>query len=78
MRAVDHRIIFVDGRIRRLAGQNEAGDFGRVAQALGGELIEAGAGADFAAGGKRSAGEEIAGLRAMDVAFAGPRHCKAR
>ncbi len=69
VRAVEHRIVFVDRRIGRLRrpAPGSAPWFGAVA--LGDDLIDAGARADFAAGGEQGAGEQIAGLRAVDVAL---------
>ncbi len=69
MRAVEHRIILVDRRVRLLAAENKARYFRRTADALRKQLVDAGAGADFAARSERRARQEIAGLRAVDVSL---------
>jgi hypothetical protein len=56
-------------RVRLLAAEHKAGQLRAVADSLSDELIDAGAGADSAAGGEGGAGEKIAGLRAMDVSL---------
>ena len=58
-------------RVRLLAAEDEARHLCRPAVALREELIDAGAGLDVAARGERGAGEEIAGLRAVDVSLEG-------
>jgi hypothetical protein len=42
-----------------------------VSVALGEQLVDAGAGTDFAAGSKGSTGEQVTGLGAVDIAFEG-------
>ena len=67
MRAVEHRVILVDRRVRLLAAEHQAGHLGRAAVGRGEALVDARPRADLAAGGQRRAGEEVAGLRAVDV-----------
>ncbi len=71
VRAVEHRIVFVDRGVGLFAAQHQARHLGLMAMALGHELVEAGAGANFAPGGQRRAGQQVAGLRAVDVALRG-------
>ena len=58
-------------RDRRLAAEDQAIHLGLAAQALGGDLVHADAGADFATRGKVGPGEQVAGLAAMDAADEG-------
>ena len=78
VRAVDHRVVLVDGRDRRLAAEHQARHLGLVLQPLGDDLVAADAGADLAAGGQVRAGEQVAGLAAVDAADQGLRRCTAR
>src|SRR5262249_23141135 len=67
VRAVEHRVILVDGWVRWLASQDQAGHLGRTAATLRHHLIDARAGTDLASGGQRRTGQEIAGLRAVNI-----------
>ena len=67
VRAVEHRVVLVDRRVRLLAAQHQARHLGRAAVRLREQLIDAGARANLAAGGERRAGEQVARLRAVDV-----------
>ena len=69
--AVEHGVVLVDGGVGFFAAEDETGDLGGAAVVGSDDLVEAGAGADFAAGGEGSAAEEVAGLGAVDVAFEG-------
>ena len=71
VRAIEHRVVLVHRRIGLLARQDQAGNLGRPAVACAQQLVEAHAGTDLAAGGQRSAREQVAGLRAVDVALEG-------
>ena len=67
VRAVDHRVVLVDRRVRLLAAEHQARHFGRSPVPLGHQLVDAGAGANLAARGQRRPGKQIAGLGAVDV-----------
>ena len=58
-------------RHRRFAGQHEAGHLRLVADPLGEDLVDARPRPDRAAGGQRRPGEQVAGLRAVDVPLLG-------
>jgi hypothetical protein len=59
----------VDRRIRLLAAQHQARQLRLLADPLGDHLVDAGAAADLAAGRQRRTGEQVAGLRTVDVAL---------
>ncbi len=69
VRAVEHRVVLVDRRIRFFAAQHQTRQFGLVPDPLRDDLIDAGAAANRAAGGQRCAGEQVAGLRAVNVSL---------
>ena len=69
--AVEHRVVLVHRRIRLLAAEHEARHLRPAAIGLGEQLVDARARADVAAGGQRGAREQVARLRAVDVALAG-------
>ena len=62
MRAVEHRIILVDGRVGFFAAEHEARHLGRAAVTLGQQLIDAGAGMNLASRSQRRARQQVAGL----------------
>ena len=71
MRAVEHRVVLVDGRICLLAADDEAGQLRLATDSLSDDLIDTRSGANRAAGGERRAREQIARLRTVDVSLEG-------
>ena len=69
VRAVQHRVILVHGGVRLFTAQHEARQLGSMANLLRDKLIDTGAGLNPPPGGQRRAGEQVAGLRTMDVAL---------
>lgn len=71
MRAIDHRIVFMDGGVRFFATEYETWNFCGSTDRLRQELIDARTGSDFATCGKWCTGEQVSGLGAMNVSFEG-------
>ena len=69
VRAVQHRVILVHGGVRLFTAKHETRQLGSMANVLRDELIDTGAGLDPPARGQRRAGEQVAGLRTVDVAL---------
>ena len=71
MRAVEHRIILVDRGVRLFAAQHQARNLRLVPDPLSNDLIDAGSTANRSARCQRGAGEQVAGLRTVDVSLQG-------
>ncbi len=71
VRAVQHGIVLVHRRVGRLAPQHQAGHLGIGTVPLRQHLVDAGARTDLAARSQGRARQEVAGLRAVDVALQG-------
>ena len=69
--AVEHGVVLVDAGDRPFASQDQAGHLGPSPQALGQHLVDAGAGTNLSPGRQQRSGEQIAGLRAVDVSLQG-------
>ena len=71
MGAIKHGVILVHRRIGFFATEHQARNFGGISVTLRQQLVDAGPGANFAAGCQRGAGEQIAGLRTVDITLLG-------
>ena len=69
VRNIQHRVILVHGGVRLFTAKHEAGQLGSMADLLRDELIDTGAGLHPSAGGQWRTGEQVAGLRTMDIAL---------
>ena len=69
VRAVEHRVILVHRGVRLFAAEHEARQLGAVPDVPRHQLIDARAGLDPPARGQRRAGEQVAGLRTVDIAL---------
>ena len=71
VRAVQHRVILMHPGERAFAAEHETRHLGRATVGLRDHLVETGPGADLPPRGDGRTGEQVAGLRAVDVPLAG-------